>query len=83
MLRSTVLALLSGCIWLVACEELAVYVPAPRDTQLTPASYLSKTPLVKWAQRRNSVMLSIPYGRGEGRGTVSEEKVHPITRWSL
>merc|ERR1711865_32894 len=35
----------------------------------------TKTPLVKWAQRRNLVTPSIPYGRGEGRGTVKNEKV--------
>ena len=55
-------------------------IPIPHTT--SPFTSLSvdcsKTPLVKWSQRRNLVTLTIPYGRGEGRGTVVNEKV-PVT----
>merc|ERR1711924_523957 len=56
--------------FLLAVALLTLCSVAPTHTAQTVAN-----PLVKWAQRRNALMLTIPLGTGEGRGEVRDEKV--------
>jgi len=51
----------------VACIMCCVHCAADAES--------SASPLVKWAQRRNALFLTIPLGTGEGRGLVRDEKV--------